>query len=208
MTSKTDIFNMVCGVLDESARIDTWTEDSPNANRIRTQYDLARRELLQMHPWTFAKRRTSTAKYATNPAFGWSYQYPIPQDYIQMHPLQEGGTFEGDSIAYDIEQLYISETEIIRVIVTNVSGPIKFTYTSDIDDPALFSPLFIRAFVFLLASYVGHAITRKDSYAKRMKENYRETIVMAKGADNMARTMAKPDDSYLVDLHEEYLGSN
>ena len=203
MTSRTEMYNLVLDVLKEAARIDAYNEATTLAQRINRQYDLTRRELLQIHPWKFAKRRVSVNKYTTNPAFGWSYQYPLPDNYLQMHPIQEGGTFEGDFVKYDIESYDVSETEAIRMIVTNHATPIKFTYTADVENTGLFSPLFVRALVLKMAVYVGHAITNKASYVERADQLYKETMLLAKGTDNLSATYASPADNDWISVHED-----
>ncbi len=207
MTDQTDIYNMVTDMLDEAARINSPTDDSPIARRIHRNYENVRDMLLETHHWNFARRRKSINKMTVDPAFGWLYQYALPDDFIAMSPIQKNGTFEGESIPYEIESYVDSNGKAYRVIVTDQVTPIKVIYTRKVTNTAHFSPLFTRALAAQLALYVCYAVTRKRSYTDVIKGILNDAMRAARASDNMQGTMARPDDSAWISARQtEYNG--
>lgn len=208
MTDVTDIFNMTLDMMEEAARVESPTEDKPLTRRLYRNYAQTRDEILEMHPWNFAKTRVSINKMTENPAFGWKYQYALPEDFIRLHPVQDGGTFEGDMVPHEIESYKVASTGVRhRVIVTDQVQPLKVMYTARITDTSHFSPLFTRALVAQLCVYTAYGVTRKMTFVNNAKDTLKSVLLAARASDNLQVTHAKPNDSdWIAGRQQEYTG--
>jgi glutathionyl-hydroquinone reductase len=119
---------------------------------------------LRKHHWNFATGRASLTPSATPPAFGWSTQYPLPDDWLKIREFNgmavntEGMTlWEGQMIsAYVIEG---------RFLLTNYSQAF-IVYTRRVTNPTLWDSLFYQFMQTLMASELASAIpkdTKKSS---------------------------------------------
>ena len=95
--------------------IASFTEGTEEANFMSARYATARDELLRDHNWNFAIKRVKLARSSTTPAFGFTYYYAKPSDFIRkvsLHPDSSGyavdeGKEEGEYFASDAADLYL-----------------------------------------------------------------------------------------------------
>lgn len=67
-----------------AAPITSLTQDTVESRLCKEQFAKVRDDLLRAHPWNFAVKRASLALLAEVPAFGYSYAFALPSDYIRM----------------------------------------------------------------------------------------------------------------------------
>ncbi len=85
------------------ARVRDWAVDkSVEANVARDLFHEARKDILGLHYWNRATRRTKLAELTSAPAYGWDNAFRLPHDFISVvsvHPADA----EYSSIPYKLE---------------------------------------------------------------------------------------------------------
>lgn len=184
------IWNLALGHLGDAANVVSPNERSRQAELCRRYYPIVRRSLLEMHDWSFATRRVVLSLAASNPSTAWTYAYQRPEGAIRI--LEVGLEVQGRApwAAASTQQLqpapYVQETAadgtaLILSTAENASARCIF----DVTDSGQWSPLFVEAFSYLLASKLaGPLITGETGRAesRRMLEEFRAFL----GASEMS----------------------
>ena len=84
MASDVDVCNTGLGYLGARAQISSISppDGSVEAGYCARFYPIARREMIEAHPWAFATTRVALAAVA-NPSTVWAYAYALPADCIK-----------------------------------------------------------------------------------------------------------------------------
>ena len=156
MATATDIANQALSLLGEK-RIESFNDNVPNAIAIRLHYDRVRDSLLRSHHWNFATDRAELTQISDTPAFGWDYQYELPNDYIDIATLN-GIESEQCRARFKIEG---------EKLLTDASSA-KITYTKQVTDTTLFDPLFYDVLVLRLAGAIALEVSHSQSKRDEM----------------------------------------
>ncbi len=159
MVSKVDIGNLALSHLGDTANVSDFEEQSANSDHLKMWYAIALNSMLEMHAWKFAQRRQLLAELASPPEHGaWGFVYQAPADALKIHAvlMQEGG--DQDSQPFITE----SDSQGNTLVFTNIQPAIA-RYTALIDDTTKFSPLFVDALSWLLASYLAGPVIKGDA---------------------------------------------
>jgi hypothetical protein len=164
MPDPTSVCNEALGELGQ-APIFSFHDDTSISTLCGQIYPTARDATLEMYPWNFATRRTWLARLAEPPAFGWSYAFGLPPDYLKArgtdHDHRSGGYMD-----FAIE---LDETGH-RVLLSNQQR-VGLLYTAHVDDLNLWSPLAEQVLVKVLAGRLAKAITGQGGTAElKLKE--------------------------------------
>lgn len=174
MTNKVQIANRALTRIAKD-RINSFTENSPEAILVNELYDSVRREVLDEGPWSFATKRVELAKLTTTPAWGFTAEFELPSDFIQMIEIPEE---EGD-IDYQVEGFKL---------LANINS-LKIKYTADITNEAIWSPKFIKCVYLKLALEMTTAFRRNETLAKRLAIEY--GIALSEGLARDAQQSSK-----------------
>lgn len=149
MASKVGIAN---GALQKlgAKRIESLTQDHPNARSMNAAYDGVRDALLREYPWSFAISRASIAADASGPTWGDWNRYSLPNDFICLLRDDESGL----AVDWKIEGLYILSAD---------ASPLQVRYIARVDDPNYYDALFTDAFETSLALETCEEITQSTS---------------------------------------------
>lgn len=177
MASEVDICNLALGHLGDNATIASIRppEGSPQAEHCARFYPIARDMLLEMAYWNFAMRRSKLAQ-VTNDWPEWRYAYALPGDALNIVSLlPEDATDDystrfipTDTPAYShnyspvigagryAPQPYTIETKQdgTSILYSNMENAV-LRYTVFVTDTTQFSPLFIMALSWYLASMLA-----------------------------------------------------
>lgn len=169
MASEVDIVNLALTHFGQRANVSSIDPPEASAEAIHGArfYPIARDELLEEGTWTFATRRLQLTEM-TNDREDWAYKYALPNLCIKpriMLPdgygddLVEGVPFqlEGSALYTDAEDAHL-------------------VYTFRQTDPTKFTPLFVTALSWRLASYLSGPIT-KDPTGRIQKALYDRSLV-------------------------------
>nr|WP_233178999.1 hypothetical protein [Aquitalea palustris] len=133
-------------------------------------YPMARNALLEMHTWSFATKRVSLPLLSeSNQPNQWSYTYQCPPDALNLLAILDPNAtddYAGALVLYgSYPSRYSGEVGIPntvpfsneidangnQIILTNMQYA-ELRYTAEVTDTTTFSPLFIEALTWLLAS--------------------------------------------------------
>lgn len=161
MASEVDIINLALSRLGDSATVSSISppEGSAQAEHAARFYPIARNALLELHPWGFATRRNPLAQLTAN-ASTWDFAYAMPAGMLApLSVLPVDATDDAnDTQAYVIE----SDDGGARILYTDQANAV-LRYTALVTDTTRFSPLFIDALAWLLASHLAGPLLKGDA---------------------------------------------
>jgi hypothetical protein len=152
---------------------------------LSTQYDARREELLRRFIFNFSKKyavltaAAITGVGAVNPAFGFTYAYALPSDFVRLLALGDV-TLNADVEAelYDISDGYIycdeGETDSVTAAVE-----LKVQYVYSAETVTKFDALFIRCLALQLAADCAYALTKKQSVVDAVNRELADALVAA-----------------------------
>jgi hypothetical protein len=187
MASEVDICNLALGHLGDDATVSSINppEGSPQAEHCSRFYPIARDSLLERHYWGFTTTRASLALIGSAwPE--WQYCYAQPSDAINLISILPPNATDDYSVGTNIwftqtgypipgngiyePQPFSQETleDGTVVIYTNQEDAV-LRYTRFVTDTTVFSPLFVDALSWYLASYLAGPILKGEQGAAEAK---------------------------------------
>lgn len=215
MPSVVEICNLSLAHLGDNATVASIDppEGSIQAEHCARFYPMARDSLLEMHPWNFAMRREALAQL-TNEWPQWEYTYALPNNMItaiavlppesQDDYVSKFAPSDNPAWAHNysptvasgqyIPQHYTIETRSdgTKILMTNQENAL-LRYTVRVEDPARFSPLFVMALSWHLASMLAGPVIKGDqgaAEAKRCAQMMMVYLSQAKTSDTDQRSIA------------------
>lgn len=162
-------------------RIISLDDDLVRARLAKEQYPKLRDFVLEAFPWTFAQKRAALAQDSDTPAWGYTYQYPLPSDYYRI--TETDGTFE-----------HVIEG---RMLLTDESS-VNIKYTAIQSDPGKFTPTFAEAVSTALAADLAYPLVQSSELADRLQKQYIYMISQAKSSNSQGR--GSPRDPEVSDF--------
>lgn len=184
MASETDICNRALQKIGE-ARITSIDENSPPARQCKRAFDIVRDAELRKYTWSFAIRRQTLAPSTSTPAHGFTYAFPVPSDFIRLHPDNEVDDWA-------IEAVEDSEGNLRRMILTNDGDTLKVRYIARIENTQLFDDLFVEVFATILAHEIAEPITNSTAKKRELKEEYRMLVRQARHVQAIEKVSSQP----------------
>lgn len=166
MASEVDIANLALARLGDNATVASLDppEGSVQAEHCARFYPLARDALLEMHAWKFATRRVLLAKL-TVPSWDWSFAYAEPTGALKLlGVLSATASNDDETQPYEAE----SDSSGAAIILTNQEDA-SLRFVARVTDTTKFSPLFVDALAWLLASYLAGPVLKGDAGAAMSK---------------------------------------
>jgi hypothetical protein len=193
MASAVDICNTALAHLGNDNTISAIDppDGSTEAGYCKRFYPIARKELIERFVWPFACTRRTLASVG-NPSTVWAFAYQLPSDCLRpvrvlsaqtanalLFELSHGHTpfeaifDESKSAPYEVEDGVLLTHEPEAVLL----------YLRDVVDTTRYTPMFVSALGYLLASYLAGPIVRGADGA-RAAQNYRQ-LALAQGDSAM-----------------------
>lgn len=167
MTSVVDVCNKALDKLGQSP-ITSLNDGTKAANLCNRGWELVRDEVLRDHPWNFAVKRKILSPSTEAPAWGFTYQSPIPNDCLRLIEIRDLSTGE-----YQIEDNQILSNEAALYI----------RYISRITDPVRYDALFIDAVATRMALELCEAFTQSNAKKNIFFSEYQESLNRARRVD-------------------------
>lgn len=167
-------------------RIESLTENSPNARSMNAVFAQVRDSELRRYDWSFAIKRDSIAADGTGPVWGDWNRYSLPNDFLRLVRDDESGV----AVDWKIEGLFILSAD---------ASPLEIRYIARIEDPNYYDSLFVAMLAGRLALETCHEITQSTSKKESIKDDYTADLLEAKriGAiEKAAQTF--PEDDWLA----------
>lgn len=153
-----------------SKRIESLSQDHPNARSLNTAFEPVRNALIRKYPWSFAIARASVAADAADTLWGSLNRYALPADFARL--LRDDET--GVRVDWKIEG---------RFIVTQDAAPLEFRYISIVTDPTNFDPSFAELLSTVLAMETCEDVTGSTGKLESLKGVYARDLADAKNAN-------------------------
>ncbi|WP_206169522.1 hypothetical protein [Variovorax guangxiensis] len=158
MASEVDISNLALSYLGDEAEVTSIKppDGTAQAAHCGRFYPMARNELLEMHPWSFAVVRVSLNVIASGAPSEWAFAYALPAKYLRALAILLPDALD-DKHGEDF--IVESDQDGNGVIYTNVEAA-TLRYVRLVEDPTKFTPGFTSALARLLASKLAGPILK------------------------------------------------
>lgn len=167
--------------------ITSLTDSNDGARLANRLYTPMLDELLRSHNWNFATRRAALSRLSAEPAFGYDYQFQLPQDPYCLFVLT---TDLLEDEPWEIET-YVSGSSSYRVLVTDQSA-VNIVYIARITDTTLFDPLFTTALTDRLSFQFAYPLKASRELADLWWRKAEMSLQRAKSRDGQeARKLKK-----------------
>ena len=196
MASEVDICNLALARLGDNATVASIDppEGSAQAEHCARFYPVARDALLEMHDWKFATRRASLAQLDTE-TWNWAFAYAKPSNALKLLAvLPASASSDDDTQEYEAE----TDSNGAPIILTDQEDA-SLRYIAHVMDTTVFSPLFVDALSWLLASHLAGPVLKGDAgaaMAKTCLQSFLLALSNAKVSDANQRKVRpehKPD---------------
>lgn len=197
MASKIEIINRAITKLG-AARITSLTDDVKQARTMSALWDMVLDEELRRNNWNFAIKRVAIAALVSVPAFGFSYEYQLPSDYLKA--VMVGDYYAGCATP---ESVVTGPTALYQIeggkILTDYGSPLNLRYVARITDTTLWDALFIDAIACKLAFEACEEITQSNSKQQSIMMQYRTALMSAVQCDAVENPPEQvADDSWVL----------
>ena len=157
------------------------TDIGNTAVQCRIHYDVCRRFVLTDHDWNFATQRITLADISSDPMSPttWNYRYDYPSNCLKIRNIQPLNK-TSSPVPYVIE---LEEDGSGLSILTDTQDA-RAIYTQDVDNTTLFSPGFIQALSWYLASELAPALSGSENIQEAALTIYRNAIAAAQAVDS------------------------
>jgi len=169
----------ICNLaLDRLGQRDISSIDSPSTELetiCARQFPETVREVLRRYIFNFARKLDEIeASETVTPAFGFTYAFELPEDFIRLLAL--GDTTINDDTPGALYTL--SEGHIFTDITDGDDLKISYIYEAT-DIIELWDPLFTRLVVLHLAANIAYKLTLKNSLIREIREDAADVALAA-----------------------------
>lgn len=180
--SNVNIVNSALNIIGASNIVSL--DENSKAGRVMNQmFESVRDAVFRNHPWKCLIRRAELAQETTAPAYGYSYQYPLPTDPYCLRVLE----FDNGSLSYPWDNMigdgglpaFVIEG---RKLVTN-SATAKIKYVARITDPNEYDAGLIDVLSARLAAEAAYAITGSTTVVQIAASLYEQKLKEARFLD-------------------------
>jgi len=171
-------------ILLGEAPIASLSEPSKRAVQAANIWPTARRDLLRLHNWNFATKRVILSPLTEAPAFGYSYQFAKPGDWLRLVQCGERGEVD-----------YVFEN---NRILCNQSA-LKLIYIADVAE-SLWDALLTDLAIKRMARDLAYPVTRSATLKQEASQEYEMAKRTAKTVDGQENPPETWGDSPFIDV--------
>lgn len=152
------------------------TDITPDGLQAKLHYAQTRDSLIRSGEWRFASGRAKLQMDSTVPAFGWSHQFLLPQDFLRMKSVNSGGNSSWSVMDYP-DASWPNWFTIEGNRLLTCESEIGIYYVKRITDVDLFDPLFVEVLILQLALKLLHPLAGTE--ATQLKQGLLQELGMA-----------------------------
>lgn len=167
MPSVVDISNKALDKLGQGP-ITSLEDGTKSANLCNRNWTIIRDQVLRDHPWNFAVKRSILAADTTAPAWGFTYQFPLPSDCLRLLEVRDLSTGE-----YQVEANQILADE----------SALYVRYIRQVTDPNEYDALFVDTVATRLAFELCEALTQSNTKKEMLWQEYEDSLNRARRVD-------------------------
>ena len=146
-TTATDVANEALGILGVKS-IRSITDTGTVSDACRRMLPIAKRSLFRSNPWNSLMTRVELPHEVKAPAWGFSYAFKLPPDYLQLWKVDE---HEAPSDRFKVEK---------GLLLANTT-PVRILYVADTTDYSVLSPDLYEALSYKLAIKIFRLVGAK-----------------------------------------------
>lgn len=179
-----------------AARIISLGDDNKQSRAVLSCFDDLRDDELRSHRWSFAMKRTSLAADSVAPAFGFTYAYTLPPDFLRLDMVND----EFPAVVMDN---YIGvETNDYTIegnkILANIAAPLKLRYIARIEDPNQMDVNFREALSCRIAAELAEDLTQSNQKRELAWNEYKQAVSRAVRTNAIEKPPVMPPDDQWV----------
>lgn len=190
VVTKVQICNLALSLVGEQG-IQDIEGNGKNEQICKLLYEEVLEEVLQAHPWNFAKFRKELAEDTSDPVFGWENSFPLPTD------------------PRCLQVLYTEENELWNIegrkLVTNASTA-NIAYIGYIENPNDIPPLVRRVFYHEMAALMAYRQTERNTVKAGIEEALKIAWSQARVRDAQEGTPQYQDNSNWITARYARIG--
>ena len=164
--------------------INDLTENTDRARLAANLFEPVRNYVLRRHPWNCATKRVALAPDVATPAFDWSFQFTLPNDYMRALSVGE----EGCEADYKIESgklLCDDNPALLRYIWRN-------------ENPATWDDMLVWGLTMSMKAVFAYPITQSTSMEQLVEGALVDVLRQARAVDGQDGTPDQLGDSPLL----------
>lgn len=164
-------------------RVMSLVENSKEARACNTEFEQAKRFVLRSHAWGFASRRVVLAPLVTAPAFGFTYEFALPGDFIrliELYQYDDEFTVEGTSILANAETL-------------------SMRYVADVSVDNVYDAVFTDSLAWYLAFTIARSLTESETVRQEAFASFKSSLPFARFVQSSERTQPTMETETLYD---------
>ncbi len=179
MSSDVQICNLALMHIKQSRTLisNLVTDTGKTADVCREHYDVCRRFVQADHNWNFCTQRVALTDIGSPPAT-WSFRYDYPSSCLKFRSIQADD--RTTQIPYVVE---LKPDGSGMSILTDRSQAVG-VFTQNVTNAALFSPGFVTALSWYLASEIAPALSEDNSMQEAALTVYRNMLITAEQSDS------------------------
>lgn len=178
--SKLDLINLALSRVRVEP-LSSLDEGTQTALVVDAIYDQTREYVLGAANWNFALRRATLAKLSKDPAFGFTYAFALPSNYIRVTSVHLSTSDYAEGPEYRLENMLIDGTDT-NVIMCDYN-PLYLRYVANITDVNTMTVGFRNTLAWALAMELAAAIPAKVTLFDKCQEMYQKTKMIAASRD-------------------------
>lgn len=167
-------------------RIESFEEDSADAEIVRDLWEDTLRSCLSRHEWRFAMKQVELQQ-GDSPVARFAYSYPLPADYIRMSSACERSDANDPIMDFEI----VHNTSFPNPVMLTDAKSVFLDYVALIEDPNYWSPWFVDFFVVTLASKLA-APLKSTTEKQRLEELVDVKLRHARSVDSTMQSPRRP----------------
>jgi hypothetical protein len=163
----------------------SFDDDNQSGRLCKRNYAAVRDAVLRAYPWNPAVRRAVLPALSMPPAWGFAFQYSLPEGPEPpccLRVLSLEGEIEGAASSYRIEG---------RRILSDDGPPLRLLYIGQITDPNEFGPLLADAIAVRLAAELAYPLTASTALSQALGQTYRDKLAEARAIDAQEGTAGR-----------------
>lgn len=178
--SKAQICNLALSHIKQTRTLiaNLETDTGTVANTLRTHYDVCREFVQSDHSWSFCTIRRTLADIGSPPST-WSYRYGYPSDCLHFWGIQNV-TDDPNPLPFKVE---LTDDGSQNSILSNEYQAVGI-FTKSVTNTSLFTPGFVSALSWYLASEIAPALSESDRIQEATLTVYNRMLGAAQRADN------------------------
>lgn len=151
------------------------TDDTKKARLLNRIFDQVRDAELRRVRWKFSIKRDTALALVEPPAWGYTYQYPLPSDFLGLVQVNDIYVRGGKQrTPWSVEQARI---------LTDMAAPLKLRYVARITNTGLWDPLFNEVVACKLAMEVTETLTQSEGKRGQARDEFKFALSEAKRQD-------------------------